>query len=212
MISKFRNAGQACVAANRIIVHSAVAEEFTTRFVELTEQLTVGNGFDTGVDVGPIISARQRDAVVELVDVLHAAGAELLTGGTPLAGDGYFFSPTVFRVPGRPAALCSRELFAPVATIYEVGSTAEAVEFANDTRYGLAAYVFTRDLSRAVAVSERLDFGMVGVNRGIMADPAAAFGGTKASGLGREGGHDAIYDYLEPKYLAVTINEEEGLS
>ncbi len=118
----------------------------------------------------------------------------------------------MFRVPGRPAELCSRELFAPVATIYEVGSTAEAIAFANDTRYGLAAYVFTKDLSRALTVGERLDFGMVGVNRGIMADPAAAFGGVKASGLGREGGHDAIYDYLEPKYLAVTVDEEEGLS
>lgn len=96
--------------------------------------------------------------------------------------------------------------------MYEVGSTAEAIAFANDTKYGLAAYVFTKDLSRAVAVSERLDFGMVGVNRGIMADPAAAFGGVKASGLGREGGHDAIHDYLEPKYLALTVNEEEGLS
>jgi succinate-semialdehyde dehydrogenase / glutarate-semialdehyde dehydrogenase len=212
VICKFRNAGQACVAANRIIVHSAVAQTFTDRFVELTEQLTVGNGFEEGVDVGPIISAGQRDAVVDLVDVLRSTGAELLTGGAPVPGDGYFFSPTVFRVPGRPDELCSRELFAPVATIYEVSSTAEAVAFANDTRYGLAAYVFTKDLSRAVAVGERLDFGMVGINRGIMADPAAAFGGTKASGLSREGGHDAIYDYLEPKYLAVTVNEEEGLS
>lgn len=212
VLCKFRNAGQACVAANRIIVHSAVADAFTARFVELTEQLTVGNGFDAGTDVGPIISERQRDGVVDLVQTLHGTGAELLTGGTALAGDGYFFSPTVFRVDGRPAELCSRELFAPVATIYRVDSTAEAVEFANNTKYGLAAYVFTKDLSRAVAVGERLDFGMVGINRGIMADPAAAFGGVKASGLGREGGHDAIYDYLEPKYLAVTVNEEEGLS
>lgn len=212
VLAKFRNAGQACVAANRIIVHRAVADAFTARFVELTEQLTVGNGFDAGVDVGPIISARQRDGVVDLVRTLHDTGAELLTGGAPLPGDGYFFSPTVFRVDGRPAELCSRELFAPVATIYRVDSTAEAIAFANDTKYGLAAYVFTKDLSRAVAVGERLDFGMVGINRGIMADPAAAFGGVKASGLGREGGHDAIYDYLEPKYLAITVDEEEGLS
>lgn len=212
VISKFRNAGQACVAANRIIVHSAVADAFTARFVELTKQLTVGNGFDAGVDVGPIISAGQRDAVVELVGTLQAVGAELLTGGSAPAGAGYFFEPTVFRVPGRPAELCGRELFAPVATIYQVDSTAEAIAFANDTHYGLAAYVFTKDLSRALAVGERLDFGMVGINRGIMADPAAAFGGIKASGLGREGGHDAIYDYLEPKYLAVTVDEEAGLS
>lgn len=212
VISKFRNAGQACVAANRIIVHSAVADAFTARFVELTKALTVGNGFDDGVDVGPIISARQRDSVVELVKILHGTGAELLTGGSARPGEGYFFEPTVFRVHGRPDELCSRELFAPVATIYQIDSTAEAVAFANDTKYGLAAYVFTKDLSRAVAVGERLDFGMVGINRGIMADPAAAFGGVKASGLGREGGHDAIYDYLEPKYLAVTVNTEEALS
>ena len=212
VVCKFRNAGQACVAANRIIVHSAVAEEFTARFVELTRELTVGNGFEPGVDVGPIISERQRDTVVDLVETLQATGAELLVGGGARPGAGYFFEPTVFRVHDRPEELCSRELFAPVATIYQVDSTAEAIAFANDTTYGLAAYVFTRDLSRAIAVGERLDFGMVGVNRGIMADPAAAFGGVKASGLGREGGHDAIYDYLEPKYLAVTVNEEEGLS
>lgn len=212
VVSKFRNAGQACVAANRIIVHTDVIGQFTERFVELTKQLVVGNGFEAGVDVGPIISERQRDTVVGLVDTLRAAGAELLVGGSAHDGAGYFFEPTVFRVHDRPEELCSRELFAPIATVYEVGSTAEAIAFANDTKYGLAAYVFTKDLSRAVAVSERLDFGMVGVNRGIMADPAAAFGGVKASGLGREGGHDAIHDYLEPKYLALTVNEEEGLS
>ncbi|OKH71683.1 succinate-semialdehyde dehydrogenase [Mycobacterium sp. SWH-M5] len=212
VVCKFRNAGQACVAANRIIVHRAVAEQFTRRFVELTERLRVGNGFDDGVDVGPMISASQLDGVCALVDTLRGLDTELLTGGSPLPGAGFFFAPTVFRVNGRPAELCSRELFAPVATIYQVGSTTEAVDFANDTRYGLAAYVFTGDLSRAVAVGERLDFGMVGINRGIMADPAAAFGGVKASGLGREGGHDAIYDYLEPKYLALTVDEEAGLA
>jgi succinate-semialdehyde dehydrogenase/glutarate-semialdehyde dehydrogenase len=212
VVCKFRNAGQACVAANRIIVHRSVAEAFTARFVELTGELKVGNGFEAGVDVGPIISERHRDAAVDLVETLRTTGAELLLGGSARAGHGYFFEPTVFRVNGRPNELCSRELFAPVATVYEVASTAEAIAFANDTKYGLAAYVFTRDLSRAVAVGERLDFGMVGINRGIMADPAAAFGGVKASGLGREGGHDAIYDYLEPKYLAVTVNEEEGVS
>lgn len=212
VVCKFRNAGQACVAANRIIVHRAVAEQFTERFVELTERLRVGSGFDDGVDVGPIISAQQLDGVSALVDTLRGLDTELLTGGSPLPGAGFFFAPTVFRVNGRPAELCSRELFAPVATIYEVESTSEAIDFANDTRYGLAAYVFTRDLSRAVAVGERLDFGMVGINRGIMADPAAAFGGVKASGLGREGGHDAIYDYLEPKYLALTVDEEAGLA
>lgn len=212
VLCKFRNAGQACVAANRIIVHSAVADRFTDRFVQLTEKLTVGNGFDDATDIGPMISDRQRRGVVDLVAQLGDLGAELLTGGSALPGPGYFFAPTVFRMHARPAELCGRELFAPVATVYEAASTADAIAFANDTRYGLAAYVFTRDLSRAMTVGEHLEFGMVGVNRGIMADPAAAFGGIKESGLGREGGHDAIYDYLEPKYLAVSVNEEEGLA
>ncbi|WP_294563991.1 NAD-dependent succinate-semialdehyde dehydrogenase [uncultured Arthrobacter sp.] len=211
IISKFRNAGQACVAANRIIVHSAVAEEFTRKFVGLTQKLRVGDGFDEGTEVGPIISATQRDTVAGLVESLKAIDAELLTGGSAVEGGGYFYQPTVFKVNDRDNEVCNQELFAPIATIYTVDSTAEAVQVANDTRYGLAAYVFTRDLSRALAVSESLDSGMVGINRGIMADPAAAFGGVKASGLGREGGHDAIYEYLEPKYLAITVDETKGL-
>jgi succinate-semialdehyde dehydrogenase/glutarate-semialdehyde dehydrogenase len=211
IVCKFRNAGQACVAANRIIVHEAVAEEFTARFVQLTEALRVGDGFEEGVDVGPIISARQRDGVARLVDQLSAIDSELLTGGAPVDGDGYFFTPTVFRINDRENDVCNQELFAPIATIYTVDSTAEAIRVANDTSYGLAAYVFTRDLSRAIAVSERLESGMVGINRGIMADPAAAFGGVKSSGLGREGGHEAIYEFLEPKYLAITVDESKGL-
>lgn len=209
IVCKFRNAGQACVAANRIIVDRSVAEEFTARFVALTEKLKVGDGFAPDTEIGPLISARQRETVKELVEGFHAIGATLLTGGKEIPGDGYFFEPTVFSVPEPDADLCHRELFAPIATIYTVDSVAEAIRAANDTTYGLAAYVFTRDLDRAIAVSECLDFGMVGVNRGIMADPAAAFGGVKASGLGREGGHDAIYEFLEPKYLAITVNETE---
>jgi succinate-semialdehyde dehydrogenase/glutarate-semialdehyde dehydrogenase len=211
ILCKFRNAGQACVAANRIIVHEAVADEFTRRFVELTKQLRVGDGFSEGVDVGPIISAKQRDGVARLVSELSGIDAELLTGGSPVAGDGYFFEPTVFKVNDRDNDVCNQELFAPIATIYTVPSTAEAIRVANDTSYGLAAYVFTQNLSRAIAVSERLDSGMVGINRGIMADPAAAFGGMKSSGLGREGGHDAIYEFLERKYLAITVDESTGL-
>ncbi|WP_368497120.1 NAD-dependent succinate-semialdehyde dehydrogenase [Herbiconiux sp. A18JL235] len=211
ILCKFRNAGQACVAANRIIVHSAVAEEFTRRFVELTRELTVGDGFTAGVDVGPIISAKQRDGVAALVAALSEIDSELLTGGSPLGRDGYFFEPTVFKINDRDNEVCNQELFAPIATIYTVDSTTEAIRVANDTSYGLAAYVFTQDLSRAIAVSERLDSGMVGINRGIMADPAAAFGGVKSSGLGREGGHEAIYEFLEPKYLAITVDESKGL-
>ncbi|QXW01337.1 NAD-dependent succinate-semialdehyde dehydrogenase [Rhodococcus globerulus] len=212
IICKFRNAGQACVAANRIIVHKSVADEFTTKFVAAARALKVGDGFDPETDIGPIISERQLDTVTRLVEQLREIDAELLTGGSPVESTGYFFEPTVFAVRDRTSAVCNQELFAPIATIYTVGSTTEAIEFANDTTYGLAAYVFTRDLSRAVAVSEHLDFGMVGVNRGIMADPAASFGGIKASGLGREGGHDAINEFLEPKYLAITVDEKEALA
>jgi succinate-semialdehyde dehydrogenase/glutarate-semialdehyde dehydrogenase len=206
IICKFRNAGQACVAANRIIVHRAVEQEFTRKFVERTKALRVGNGLES-VDVGPIISARQRQRVQHLVGTLKDAGGEILAGGKPLEGDGYFFEPTVLRFAEAGDALCGEELFAPVAAIFPVDSIAEAIAFANDTRFGLAAYLFTKDLSRAIALSERLDFGMVGVNRGIMADPAAPFGGVKASGLGREGGHDGIYEFLEPKYLAITVKD-----
>ncbi|WP_030419799.1 NAD-dependent succinate-semialdehyde dehydrogenase [Streptomyces sp. SCSIO 75703] len=207
---KFRNAGQACVAANRIIVDRRVAGEFTARFVALTERLKVGDGFDPATEVGPIISDRQRDTVKELVDGFTRIGATLLTGGKEVPGDGFFFEPTVFSVTEADHDLCHQELFAPIAAIYTVDSVAEAVRAANDTGYGLAAYVFTRSVDRAIAVSEHLDFGMVGVNRGIMADPAAPFGGIKASGLGREGGHEAIHEFLESKYLAITVDEKEA--
>ncbi|MDR7183264.1 succinate-semialdehyde dehydrogenase/glutarate-semialdehyde dehydrogenase [Microbacterium trichothecenolyticum] len=212
VVAKFRNAGQACVAANRIIVHEKVADAFIERFITLTKALRVGNGFDPSTDVGPIISASQREGVAALVADFDEIDATRLTGGGVLEGDGYFFEPTVFEVHDRDNELCHRELFAPIATIYRVADTAEAIEFANDTRYGLAAYIFTRDISRAFTVGEKLEFGMVGVNRGIMADPAAAFGGIKASGLGREGGQHGIYEFLEPKYLAVTVDEEGALS
>lgn len=206
---KFRNAGQACVAANRIILHAAIAEEFTDKFVARARELKVGNGFDPGVEVGPMISEPQRGRVGDLVRSLVDAGGELLTGGRAVEADGYFYEPTVLRLASADHAVCNEELFAPVAALYTAGSAAAALEFANDTHYGLAAYLFTKDLSRAFAVAERMDFGMVGINRGIMADPVASFGGTKASGLGREGGHDGIYEFLEPQYLAVTVDERE---
>ena len=209
IICKFRNAGQACVAANRIIVHSSIAEEFTQKFVEATRALRVGDGFDA-VDMGPVISSDQRDRLGRLVGDLVESGAELLVGGREIAGPGYFYEPTVLKITAPDPALANEELFAPVATIYTVDSTEEAIRFANDTGYGLAAYLFTEDISSAIVASERLEFGMVGINRGIMADPAAPFGGIKASGLGREGGHDGIYEFLEPKYLAITVDETTG--
>jgi succinate-semialdehyde dehydrogenase/glutarate-semialdehyde dehydrogenase len=149
--------------------------------------------------------------VIGLVASFQHAGATLHVGGHPIEGPGYFYEPTVLTFPNRDHEFCNEELFAPVAALYRVASVAEAVEFANDTHYGLSAYLFTNDLSRAVTVAERLDFGMVGVNRGVMADPAAPFGGIKASGLGREGGHDGVYEFLERKYIALTIDEKTGL-
>jgi succinate-semialdehyde dehydrogenase/glutarate-semialdehyde dehydrogenase len=210
MICKFRNAGQACVAANRIIVDRRVEPGFTEKFVGKVRALKVGNGMEP-VDVGPMISARQRDRLYDSIRDLTRAGGEVLTGGRAIQRPGYFFEPTVIRFASRNDVMCSQELFAPVATIFAVDGAAEALAFANDTRFGLASYVFTRDLTRAVAFGERLEFGMVGINRGIMADPAAPFGGTKASGIGREAGHDGIHAFLEPKYMAVTVGEAREL-
>jgi succinate-semialdehyde dehydrogenase/glutarate-semialdehyde dehydrogenase len=207
IVCKFRNAGQACVAANRIILHTDIAAEFTEKFVAKARELRVGSGFDDGVDVGPIISGRQRDRVQSLVASFRELGAEVLAGGESIDGPGFFYQPTVLRLDTYDSELCTQELFGPLAALYTVKSVQEALEFANATEYGLAAYLFTRDLSRAFAVAERLEFGMVGINRGIMADPAAGFGGTKSSGLGREGGHEGIYEFLEPKYLAITVDE-----
>ena len=210
IICKFRNAGQACVAANRIIVDRKVEGLFTERFVGKVKALTVGNGLDP-VDVGPMISATQRDRLYDTLAELKRAGGDVLTGGRAIQRPGFFFEPTVVRFDGPNEALCNNELFAPIATIFPVADVEEALSFANHSRYGLASYVFTRDLTRAVAVGERLEFGMVGINRGIMADPAAPFGGTKASGIGREAGHDGIYEFLEQKYMALTVDEIGGL-
>lgn len=211
IICKFRNAGQACVAANRIIVDRKVEAEFTQKFVARTRALRVGDGMGE-VDVGPMISASQRDRLKDTMAELISAGGKTLTGGQPIEGPGYFYEPTVVRFDAPNKVICSNELFAPIATIFAVDGVAEAIAFANDTRFGLASYVFTRDLSRAVAIGEKLDFGMVGINRGIMADPAAPFGGIKASGVGREAGHDGIYEFLEPKYLALTVDEKQGIA
>lgn len=210
IICKFRNAGQACVAANRIIVDRRIEPEFTGKFVEKVRGLKVGNGIEP-VDVGPMISAKQRDRLYDTIADLTRAGGEVLTGGRAIQSPGYFFEPTVVRFDAPNAVMCSNELFAPIATVFAVDGAAEALKFANDSRYGLASYVFTNDVNRAVTIGEELEFGMVGINRGIMADPAAPFGGTKASGIGREAGHDGIYEFLEKKYMALTVNEQRGV-
>ena len=206
IICKFRNAGQACVAANRIIVDRKVEPQFTSKFVEKVRTLKVGNGMDP-VDVGPMISARQRDRLYDTIRDLTRAGGEVLVGGRAIQSPGYFFEPTVIRFDAPNEVMCSNELFAPIAAIFAVDSVRQALDFANNSRFGLASYVFTRDLTRAIAVGEQLEFGMVGINRGIMADPAAPFGGVKTSGIGREAGQDGIYEFMETKYMAVTVQD-----
>ncbi|MDP9848791.1 NAD-dependent succinate-semialdehyde dehydrogenase [Streptosporangium lutulentum] len=210
VVCKFRNAGQACVAANRIILHRDIADEFTEKFTAAAEALKIGPGFADGVQMGPMISAQQRQRIDQLVRGAVAEGAELLTGGKAVPGEGFFYEPTVLRGAGRSSRLACDELFGPVAMLYTVDSVAEAIDFANDTEYGLSAYLFTRDISRAIRIGEELECGMVGVNRGIMADPVAPFGGTKASGLGREGGDQGVKEFLEAHYIALTIDDERA--
>lgn len=202
MLAKMRNLGEACTAANRIYVHESLAEDFTRRFTAKMAALKMGDGLEAGVDVGPLISESARDKVAALVVDAVAKGAELRLGGTIPSGPGFFFPPTVLaRVP-ETARCVSEEIFGPVAAIQTFRDQQDVIARANDTRYGLVAYVFTRDLKRGLQVCERLDYGMVGLNRGLVSDPAAPFGGTKQSGLGREGAHDGMLEFMESQYIS----------
>lgn len=202
MLAKMRNLGEACTAANRIYVHEAIAEDFTRRMVERMGALKVGNGLDEGVDVGPLVNAATRDKVADLVADAVAKGAVVRLGGTTPNGSGFFYPPTVIaNVP--PHAHCvSEEIFGPVAAIQTFSDQNDVIVRANDTEYGLVAYVFTRDLKRGLQVSESLDYGMVGLNRGLVSDPAAPFGGVKQSGLGREGGREGMLEFMETQYIS----------
>jgi succinate-semialdehyde dehydrogenase / glutarate-semialdehyde dehydrogenase len=203
MIAKMRNVGEACTAANRFHVAEPVASEFASRLAERMGALEVGRGTDDGVQVGPLVSADQRDKVHELVVDALDRGAKALVGGKPREGRGHFYPPTVL-VDVPPDARCLREeIFGPVAPITTFGSEQEALAAANDTEYGLVAYFYTRDLKRALRVVEGLEVGMVGLNQGLVSNPAAPFGGVKQSGFGREGGHEGVEEYLSVKYTAV---------
>ena len=205
MIAKLRNMGESCVAANRFHVHESVAEEFARRLAERIGAVKVGRGLDEGVGVGPLVDEDQRGIVTELVDDAVAKGARCLVGGERMDGPGYFYKPTVLdRVP-KDARLLREEIFGPVAPITTFTTDQEAVDAANATEYGLVAYVFTQDLKRAFRVVEGLETGMVGLNRGLVSNPAAPFGGMKASGFGREGGIEGIEEYLEVKHVAMSI-------
>ncbi len=203
MLAKMRNIGEACTAANRFLVHESVAEEFSSKFAAKLASMSVGRGTEDGVTVGPLIDAAAQASVAALVDDATAKGATVVCGGTTVGDNGYFFAPTLLTGVPADALLMREEIFGPVAPIATFTTEAEAIARANDTEYGLVAYVFTRDLSRTLRVSEALEFGMVGINQGIVSNPAAPFGGVKHSGFGREGGFEGIEEYLEVKYLGI---------
>jgi len=203
LIAKMRNAGEACTAANRFYVAASIADEFARRLSSAMSGMQVGPGADDGVTVGPLVNAASRTKVADLVDGAVANGARVLTGGTVPDGAGFFYPPTVLTHVPPNAAILHTEIFGPVAPIATFTTEDEAVELANSTDFGLVSYVYTRDLARGLRVSERIEAGMVGLNRGLVSDPAAPFGGVKQSGLGREGGHEGMLAFTESKYIAV---------
>jgi succinate-semialdehyde dehydrogenase/glutarate-semialdehyde dehydrogenase len=204
MIAKMRNMGEACTAANRFYVQEKVHDEFAKKLTAKMGSLKMGNGLDEGVNLGPLVNAEGRDKVIELVADAVKKGAKVLTGGKSPDGPGFFYPATVLTNVPDSAKMLNEEIFGPVAAIQTFKTEDEAIKRANDTEYGLMAYLFTKDLSRGMRVSEKLDFGMIGLNRGLVSDPAAPFGGTKQSGLGREGAHEGMMEFLETQYVSVT--------
>jgi succinate-semialdehyde dehydrogenase/glutarate-semialdehyde dehydrogenase len=205
MAAKMRNIGQACTAANRFLVQRGVAAEFAERLAARMRELPLGRGTEPGVVVGPLIDADAVTKVTELVADARARGARVLLGGDPLDGPGNFYPATVLVDVPDAAQICHTEVFGPVASIATFDTEDEAVARANDTPYGLVSYVYTEGLRRGLRISEALDTGMVGLNQGVVSNPAAPFGGVKESGLGREGGLVGIDEFLEIKYIGVPL-------
>jgi succinate-semialdehyde dehydrogenase/glutarate-semialdehyde dehydrogenase len=203
MIAKMRNGGEACTAANRFYVQASVADVFAAGLAERMAALRVGPGTDPGTQVGPLVNEDTVAKVDTLVQGAVSAGATAVTGGQRPSGAGFYYPPTVLSGVAPDAEILRAEIFGPVAPIVTFESEEEAVRLANDTEYGLVAYVYTRDVARGLRVSEAIEAGMVGLNRGLVSDPAAPFGGVKQSGIGREGGHEGLLEYLESKYIAV---------
>jgi succinate-semialdehyde dehydrogenase/glutarate-semialdehyde dehydrogenase len=204
MIAKMRNMGEACTSANRFYVHEKVHDEFAKKLTARMQALKLGNGLDDGVMLGPLVNADTRDKVKALVEDAVGKGASVLAGGKAPTGPGYFYPATVLDKVPDSAKLLREEIFGPVAALQTFSSEDEVVKRANDTEYGLVAYVYTRDLSRGMRVSERLEFGMIGLNRGLVSDPAAPFGGMKQSGIGREGAHEGLMEFMETQYVSLT--------
>jgi succinate-semialdehyde dehydrogenase/glutarate-semialdehyde dehydrogenase len=205
VLAKMRNIGESCVAANRFHVQESVAGEFADKLAARLGAMKVGRGTDDGVEVGPLIDANQRDKVADLVEDAVGKGARVVTGAERVGDRGYFYAPTVLADISDDATLLREEIFGPVAPVKTFRTEEEAVAVANDSEFGLVAYVFTENVKRAVRVSEGLEVGMVGLNRGLVSNPAAPFGGVKESGFGREGGAEGIEEYLYTKYVAVDL-------
>ena len=203
MLAKMRNGGEACTAANRFYIHADVAEAFTEKFTAAMAALRMGNGLEEGVDLGPLVNAATRDKVAAFVEDAVAKGARCVLGGTRPEGRGFFYPATVLVDVPETADCVHDEIFGPVAALQTFTDQEDVIARANATEYGLVAYVFTRDLKRGLQVCEALDYGMTGLNRGLVSDPAAPFGGTKQSGLGREGGHEGIHEFTETQYISV---------
>jgi succinate-semialdehyde dehydrogenase/glutarate-semialdehyde dehydrogenase len=205
LIAKMRNGGEACTSANRFHVHESVAAEFAQKLAARIGAFKVGRGTEDDVKMGPLIDEAQRSKVAELVEDAVAKGASVLTGGSRVDGPGYFYEPTVLTDISPDADLLSEEIFGPVAPIIGFSTEEEAIAAANDTEYGLVAYVFTNDLTRAFRVVEALETGMIGLNQGMVSNAGAPFGGVKQSGFGREGGPEGMDEYLETKYVAMNV-------
>lgn len=204
MLAKMRNLGEACTAANRIYVHKDIAKAFTAKLTAAMRALKVGDGTDPSVDVGPLVNADTRDKVAAFVADAVAKGAKIECGGTMPNGKGFFYPPTVMSNVSEDSDCVHDEIFGPVAAIQTFTDQEDVIARANDTEYGLVAYVFSEDMKRALQVCERLEYGMVGLNRGLVSDPAAPFGGVKQSGLGREGGHEGMLEFMETQYISAS--------
>jgi succinate-semialdehyde dehydrogenase/glutarate-semialdehyde dehydrogenase len=204
MLAKMRNGGAACTAANRVYVQRPVAKEFMEKFAAAMSAFVMGRGRDAGVQLGASVSVKERNKFAELVDNSIKAGAKVLTGGKTPDGPGAFYPATVLEVD-KKAEILNHEVFGPVAPVVVFDTDAEAIELANSTDFGLISYVYSENLKRAIQISEAIESGMVAINRGMISDPAAPFGGVKQSGLGREGGFDGIHEFLETKYIGVEI-------
>ncbi len=204
MLAKLRNMGEACTAANRFLVHESVADEFAKRLTDKMSKLKVARGLEDGANIGPLIEEKARQGVHALVEDAKQKGAKVVLGGEIPAGEGYFYPPTVLvNVPANSDVL-SNEIFGPVAPIVSFKTEDEAIKMANNTEYGLVAYAFTKDLNRGLRLAERLETGMFGLNTGLVSNPAGPFGGVKQSGLGREGSHEGIEEYLETVYVGIS--------